>query len=185
MSSAGLDIDANRSAAKWTYAELAGRILWRLISPLFAWSPRPFWGWRRFLVRAFGGTVGRKVQIHPSARISIPWNLSLGDHTAIGDRAVIYALGPIAIGQRVTISQHAHLCAGTHDHRRPDMALLKLPITIGDDAWICADAFVGPGVSIGQRAIVAARGVAVKNVPADTIVGGNPARKIKLRPKLA
>jgi putative colanic acid biosynthesis acetyltransferase WcaF len=94
---------------------------------------------------------------------------------------MIYNLGPITIGEQVTVSQQAHLCAGTHDHTDPAMPLLKPPITIEDQAWICADAFVGPHVTVGEGAVVGARAVAVKDVPEWTIVGGNPARKIGQR----
>jgi putative colanic acid biosynthesis acetyltransferase WcaF len=178
----GFDIDANRAARKWTRKQLAGRVLWRMASPLFALSPRPMWGWRRFILRLFGATVGRQVHVYPTCRISLPWNLALGDHAAVGDRAILYALGPITIGKRVTISQYAFLCAGSHDYASPGMTLLKPPVAVGDDAWICAGAFVGPGVSIGTRAILAARGVAVADVADDEIHGGNPARFIKRRP---
>lgn len=175
------DIEANRSSKKWTRRELAGRILWRAASPLFALSPRPFWVWRRILLRMFGAKVGRKVHVYPSARLSIPWNITLGDHTAVGERAILYALGPISVGSRVTISQYAQLCAGSHDYTSSCMSLTKPPIGVGDDAWICAGAFVGPGVIIGERAILAACGVAVSDVPPDEIHGGNPARFIKPR----
>jgi putative colanic acid biosynthesis acetyltransferase WcaF len=178
----GFDIEGNRAARKWTRKELAGRMLWRVASPLFALSPRPLWGWRRLLLRLFGATVGRQVHVYPSCRISLPWNLALGDQAAIGDRAVLYALGPITIGKRVTISQSAFLCAGSHDYASPDMTLTKPPVAVGDDAWICAAAFVGPGVTIGDRAILAACGVAVADIPDDEIHGGNPARLIKRRP---
>jgi len=180
----GFDIAGNRAARKWTRKEQAGRVLWRVASPLFALSPRPLWGWRRFLLRLFGATVGRDAHVYPSCRISLPWNLALGDNTAIGERSVIYALGPISIGKRVTISQYAFLCAGSHDYTSPRMDLTKPPIEVGDDAWICAGAFVGPGVTIGNRAILAARGVAVADIPDDEIHGGNPARFIKRRPPL-
>ncbi len=88
-----------------------------------------------------------------------------------------YNLGTITIGQRTTISQRAHLCAGTHDYRDPAMRLLKPPSHIADDAWICAEAFVRPGVTIGEGAVVGARAVAVKDVPAWTVVVGNPAKE--------
>ncbi|EMI21863.1 transferase hexapeptide repeat protein [Rhodopirellula maiorica SM1] len=114
-------------------------------------------------------------------KITFPWLLEIGDDTAIGERARIYNLGKITIGARVTVSQGSHLCAGSHDYRSPTMDLQKLPITIADDAWICADAFIGPAVNIGNGAIVGARAVAMKNVPAWTIVVGNPATHIKKR----
>ncbi|OJU27105.1 MAG: acetyltransferase [Alphaproteobacteria bacterium 64-6] len=172
------DISANRQASKWTRQELVGRVLWRLAHPLFAWSPRPFWGWRRLLLRLFGARIGREVHVHPSVRITIPWNISIGDQTAVGDRAILYALGSITLGERVTISQGAHLCAGTHDHRDPAMPLLKPPISIERDAWICAEAFVGPGVRIGAHAIIGARCVVMKDVAPGMTMVGNPARAI-------
>jgi putative colanic acid biosynthesis acetyltransferase WcaF len=181
-----LDISANRRARKWSKRELLRRVFWDfLYLPLFAWTPRPLWGWRRTFLRLFGARIGREVQIYPSARITIPWNLSIDDQSAVGDGVILYALGAISLGKRVTISQHAHICAGSHDYRSAAMPLLKLPVTIGDDAWICADAFVGPAVVIGARSIVAARAVAVKDVPDDVVVAGNPARLIKQRPPVA
>jgi putative colanic acid biosynthesis acetyltransferase WcaF len=115
----------------------------------------------------------------------IPWNISIDAETAVGDRVILYALGPICIGRQATVSQGAHLCAGTHDHRRLDMPLVKRPISIGDGAWICADAFVGPGVSVGDYAIVGARAVVMKNVPMAKIVVGNPARILREREIIA
>lgn len=179
------DIAANRRARKWSRREMIGRILWELLrGPLFAWIPRPLWAWRRGVLRLFGAKIGRDVHVHPTVQIAIPWNLAIDDEAAIGDGAILYSLGPITIGRRTTVSQHAHLCAGTHDHRRVDMQLLKPPITIGAGAWICADAFVGPGVSIGDNSIVGARAVVIRNVSEGVIVAGNPAHFVKARPSM-
>lgn len=152
--------------------------MWAIARPLFALSPRPLWCWRRVLLRAFGAKVGAGVHIYPTVRIAMPWNLDIGNEAAVGDRAILYALGCIRIGSRTTVSQGAHLCAGTHDVRDPKRPLLKPPITLGEDVWICADAFIGPGVCVGDGAVVGARGVAMKNVPPMTIFAGNPAREI-------
>lgn len=176
-----LDIAENRASRKYSFGELLARAAWGPGSVLFRIIPRPLHGLRRGILRLFGAHVGREVHIHPTVRIFLPWHLAIGDHSAIGDRAIIYSLGPITIGCRTTVSQHAHLCAGTHDYRDPAFRLLRMPIAVGDDAWICADAFVGPGVNIGDRAIVAARAVAVKDVLAGEIVAGNPARVVKHR----
>jgi putative colanic acid biosynthesis acetyltransferase WcaF len=161
--------------------EQVGRLLWALMMPAFRLSPRPLWAWRRALLRLFGAHVGRNVHVYNTVRITIPWNLRIGDNCAIGDRATLYALGNISIGNRATISQGAHLCAGSHDWRDPTMPLMKLPIEIGADAWVCADAFVGPGVIVGDDAIVGARAVVVKNIMRGEIVAGNPARLIGRR----
>ena len=178
----GVDVEANRGARKWSRRELAGRVLWGFLYPLFRLSPRPFfWGWRRTLLRLCGAKIEADVHICPSVRITIPWNLEIGTGAAVGDRAILYALGPIRIGARALISQGAHLCAGTHDWREPTFPLMKPPIDIGADAWVCADAFVGPGVTVGEGAVVGARALVVKDVASGTIVAGNPAREVGRR----
>jgi putative colanic acid biosynthesis acetyltransferase WcaF len=171
-----MDIAGNRRAAKYGGGEMMARVLWAAATPLFRWSPRPLFGWRRFLLRLFGARVGAQVNVYPTTRVYMPWNLEVGEWSAIGEDALIYNLGRVTIGRRVTVSHRAHLCAGTHDHRQRDMPLLKPAVTVGDEAWICADAFLGPGVTVGEGAVVGARAVAVRAVPAWTIVGGNPAR---------
>src|SRR3954451_12465575 len=176
-----LDVEQNRRAKKYSSSEMARRVLWTLAQPLFRFSPRPCFGWRRFLLRCFGARIGRHAHIYRTVTISLPWNLEVGDYAAIGDHVFIYNLGQINIGARATISHRAHLCAGTHDYTKADFPLLRPPITIGEQAWVCADAFIGPGVTVGEGSIVAARAVAIKNVDPWSIVGGNPAKFIKRR----
>jgi putative colanic acid biosynthesis acetyltransferase WcaF len=155
--------------------------MWDLAKLLFRFSPRTCFGWRRFLLRLFGAKIGKQVHIYNSAIIYMPWNLEVGEWSGIGEHALIYNLGKIIIGKSTTISHRAHLCAGSHDYTLPSLPLLKPPIVILDQAWICADAFIGPGIVVGKGAVVAARAVAMKNVPSWTVVAGNPARIIKQR----
>lgn len=176
-----LDIADNRSSRKWTRKELVGRLLWAACKPLFCFNPRLLWGWRCFLLRLFGAKIGKNVHIHPSVQIFIPWNLTIGDWSSVGFDALIYNLGPVTIGSKVTISQRAHLCAGSHDFRDPAMPLTKPPISIGNEVWLCADAFVGPSVIVGAKAVVGARAVVVKDVAEADIVAGNPARVVGKR----
>lgn len=178
-------IEQNRAAVKYTAGEQCRRVAWMFGSLFFRLSPRPCFGFRRWLLRLFGATVGRDVHIYPSSHIYFPWNLSIGDWSSIGEWALVYNLGPVSVGERSTLSQRVHLCAGTHDYRDPAMPLLKPSITIGNGTWICADAFVGPGVTVGDGAVVGARAVAVKDVPAWTVVAGNPARVLKPRELIA
>ena len=178
---AELDVRSNRAARKYTPREMALRVLWIPGQYLLRLSPRPAYGWRRLVLRTFGAQVGRDVHVHNSTRITMPWNLTIGDWAAVGEDALIYNLGPVTIGDRATVSHRAHLCAGTHDYRRPDLPLLKPPITVGAQAWVCADAFVGPGVIVGEGAIVGAAAVATRHVPPWTIVAGNPAVEVKQR----
>lgn len=160
---------------------MALRVLWLPGQYLLRWSPRPLFGWRRAVLRAFGATVGRHAHVHNSTRVAMPWNLTLGDWAALGEDVLVYNLGPVTVGERATVSHRAHLCAGTHDYRDPALPLLKPPVTVGPQAWVCADAFVGPGVTVGEGAVVGAAAVATRDVAPWTVVAGNPARYVKDR----
>ena len=174
-------IEKNRAATKYSPNEQWWRVLWSFGAVVFRWSPRPCFGFRRWLLRQFGAKVGHHVHIYPSTKIYFPWNLKIGDLSSIGEWALIYNLGVVTIGDRATLSQNVHVCAGTHDYTDAALPLIKTPISIGQSAWVCADAFVGPGVCIGEGAVVGARSVVVKNIPAWTVAAGNPARVIKKR----
>jgi len=176
-----LNISGCRDLRPYTRSEYFGRVLWTLVFPFFYFSPRIFFGWRRFLLRLFGAQIGKNVHVYPTSRIYLPWNLTLGNDVSIGESVIIYNLGPVYIGDRATVSQRAHLCAGTHDYQDPLLPLCRLPIEIGDQAWICADAFIGPKTVIGEGAIVGAASVVVKDVAPWHIVGGNPAKFLKMR----
>ena len=176
-----MSTEENRRSRKYSRRELAGRFLWAACTPLFRCSPRLCWGWRRFLLRLFGARIGSHVHIHPAARIFIPWNLEIGSWSYVGFDVLLYNLVPMKIGEGVTVSQRAHLCGGTHDFRDESMPLVKSTVTIGDGAWICADAFIGPGVRVGECAVVGARAVATRHVASGAVVAGNPARVVGAR----
>jgi putative colanic acid biosynthesis acetyltransferase WcaF len=171
-----------RPQSEWTTWQKLQRLAWASVqNTLFRFSFHDWYGLRAGLLRAFGAKVGPGVRIRRTVRIEIPENLDLGAEVIIGDYVILYALGPIKIGDRSMISQYAHLCAGSHDYRSPAYPLLRPPIVIGTDCWVAADAFVGPGVTIGDRAVVGARASVFSDVQASTIVGGNPAKFIKAR----
>ena len=133
------------------------------------------------MLRCFGAQIGHHVRVFPSVRILIPWTLTIGDEATVGDGATLYALGPMHIGARVTISQGAHLCGGTHDFRDPNFPLIRATVTVEDDAWIAADAFVGPNVTVKRAAVIGARAVVMRDVLAGNIVAGNPAKVVGKR----
>jgi putative colanic acid biosynthesis acetyltransferase WcaF len=169
-------------ASTWKPMENIKRALWMIVrAGLFRTSFHNWYGWRRLLLQLFGAQLGKGVRIRPTAFVEIPWNLIVGDDTVIGDYAIIYSLGKITIGRASTISQYAHLCAGTHDYTTRRFPLIKPPIVIGQEVWIAADAFVGPGVTIGDRAVVGARATVVSDVPADQVVTGPAAKILKQR----
>ncbi len=160
------------------------RILWALVqATLFRWSPRPFHWWRAILLKCFGAAIENpsRVVIFPTARITYPENLTLEDRTMIGPRVDIYNLGQVWLRFGANISQNCHLCAGTHDFERWDMPLITAPIEIGQNTWLAADVFVGPGVTVGELAVVGARSVVVRDLPASQVCVGNPCRPVKPR----
>lgn len=177
-----MKVDLTRYRSGLTARNVAGRIAWGCVSgALFRLSPRRLFGWRRFLLRCFGARIGKGVHVYPSARIWAPWNLQMGDYSCLSFDTDCYCVDRIAIGAHATISQYAFLCSASHDLSDPQMALVTAPICIGPGAWVCARAYIGPGVTISSGAVVAACAVVVKDVGEWMIVGGNPARVIGRR----
>jgi len=164
----------------YTRKEMILRAIWTVLEPLFfSLSPRLFYSWRNTLLRIMGAKIGKGVKIYPSARIMYPWLLQIGDRTTISWQVKVYNLGFSTIGSYTMISQYSHLCGGTHDYKSKEFDLLRTGFHIGNHVWIAADAFIGPGVTVNDGAVVAARAVVVKDVDAGTVVGGNPARMLK------
>lgn len=148
---------------------------------LFKFSPRPMYAWRRWVLRLFGAKIADHVWVQASARIEFPWNLEMERYATIGQRAYIYNLAKITIKEFATVSQQVFLCTGTHDYTKPDMPLVTKPIIIGKGAWLAADVFVSPGITIGDHAVVFARSVVVKDLPPDMVCAGHPCKPIKAR----
>jgi putative colanic acid biosynthesis acetyltransferase WcaF len=157
---------------------LAWQVTWLLLA---AWTPPPLRGWRRVLLRSFGADIADSANVYGSARIWSPANLTIGAHAAIGPGATIYSMARVTIGPYAIVSQRAHLCAGTHNIEDAAFQLHARPITIGARAWVAAEAFVGPGVTIGEGAVLGARACAMRDVAPWTVCSGNPAQVIRER----
>jgi putative colanic acid biosynthesis acetyltransferase WcaF len=152
------------------------RTLWNLTWFLLArWTPPQLHKWRILLLNIFGARVSGKAYVYGSADIWAPWNLQILPLGTLGPRVQCYNIAPISIGRKAIVSQGAYLCTGTHDHRDPAFPLIARPISISDGAWVCANAFVGPGVTIGVGAILGATGVTFEDLESWTIYIGNPA----------
>lgn len=166
----------------WPMNERAVRILWEFCWSIFCvWTPKPANPWRLFWLGVFGAKIHGTPFVHQRARIAIPWKLTLHDRACLGDRANAYSLGEIEIGARAVVAQEAYLNTGSHDFADPAMPLVVAKITIGEDAFVGARAFVMPGVTIGARAIVGACSVATRDVPENVIAAGNPCRVLRPR----
>lgn len=162
--------------------EYRRRVLWMAVRPLMRLVPRFLYEFRNGILRAFGARIGREVRIYPDVAIFFPWNLEIGDEVTIGPGVQLYSLGPIRLGAGTMVSYGAHFCAGTHDYTAVNLPLRKPEIRLGEGIWVCTEAFIGPGVEIGDYSIVGARAVVLKSFPAFSILGGNPARRVKDRP---
>ncbi|MFI3245174.1 MAG: colanic acid biosynthesis acetyltransferase WcaF [Ferrimonas sp.] len=179
----GLNIARNRKTQKYSWKVQLLRVLWGIGRLFFKIIPRPFYGIRNQILILFGAKLGRHVRISNSALIYFPWNLTMGDYSAIGDRVYLYNLGKICIGRCATVSHCSHLCAGSHNYRDASLPLITPPIEIGDNAWVCAGSFIGPKVTLATGAIVGAGSVVMQDVPPWSIVAGNPAQWVKARPQ--
>lgn len=152
------------------------RALWRVTWLVFAsWTPTPLHPWRRFLLRRFGASVSDTCDVHGSARVWFPPNLTLGERALLAHGVNCYNVAPVTLGDWAIVSQGAYLCTASHDIDDPDFPMVSAPITIGPRAWVAADAFVGPGVTMGEGAVLAARAVTVRDMDAWTVYAGNPA----------
>lgn len=170
-------IDLSEYESKFSLSNKVARAAWNLCRVVLF---RPFVfnffnPWRLFVLRLFGARIASNAMVYASAQIWAPWNLTMGEHACLGPAVDCYNQGHITIGAHTTVSQKSYLCASSHDIRDPKHRLVLKPIVIADQAWVAADAFIGPGVSIGQGAVVAARAAVFDDVAPWTIVRGNPA----------
>lgn len=172
-----LSVDIQRKPSPFSRKNQITRAVWAIVYFVaFRPSPRPMHGWRRSLLRLFGAKLGRGAKVFSTARIWAPWNLAMGDYSTIAPDVDCYSAGRITIGAHTTISQYSFLCAASHDHTHPNIPLFTAPISIGDQVWVCADVFVGPGVSIGDGTVVGARSSVFTDLPAWKVCMGSPAR---------
>lgn len=176
------EADLQRAVSPYTRSERIWRVLWNYLGqPLMRVTFHNWYGVRRGLLRLFGASIGRDVRIRPSVLVEQPWNLTVGENSSIGDRAVIYCLGKVRIGANTSLSQMVHLCAGTHDYTQRDLPLLRPSIVIGDEVWLAADVFVGPSVTVADGVVVGARSSVFKDLPSWMVCAGSPARPLKPR----
>ena len=182
MKTSAIQTDRASCPSSHSSANKLARLLWGIVWGLFF---RPsLWFWpspRRILLRMFGAKIGRGVQVMPSVKIWAPWNLTIGDFSTVSHGVDLYSVDSITIGAHATISQRAFLCTAGHEVDHPNMPLTTAPVVINDGAWICAEVYVHPGVTVGTDAVAGVRSVVLNDVPARHIVGGNPAAFIRER----
>lgn len=159
------------------------RGLWQLVRTLFfVTAPGPlFVGWRRFLLRAFGAKIGIGCKIEASCKIWSPKNLWMGNYACLASGVDCYNVALISIHDYATVSQRSFLCSASHATNTLARPLTFAPIVIKTHAWVCAEAFVAAGVTVGEGAVIGARGVATHDLEPWSIYAGIPARRISTR----
>lgn len=158
------------------------RAIWIVVwFTLASWTPRQLHAWRRFLLSSFGAKLGKSTDVLGSARVWYPANLVMKDHALIAANVNCYNMAKVHLGRHALVSQGTFLCGGTHRIDSPDFTLVTRDIIIEDFAWVCADAFVGPGVTIGEGAVLAACGAAFENLEPWGVYRGNPASYLRQR----
>jgi len=161
------------------------RALWGVVwFMFFRSSPRPLHAWRRLILRMFGAKLGKHVNVYPNVKIWAPWSLTIGSFVGIADGVNLYNMAPISIDDHCVVSQGAHLCAGSHDIDSKNFQLIAKPIKLEKNVWVCAEAFIGPGVTVAEGCVLGARAVLVKNIAEQwSVWAGNPAVMKRMRKK--
>jgi putative colanic acid biosynthesis acetyltransferase WcaF len=163
-------------------AGVVRELLWLLVSLfLFRLCPLKLSALKCAVLRLFGARVGRGVVFKPQVKITFPWRLTLGDHVWLGEECWLFNLAPITVEDNVCISQRAFLCTGNHNYKLPTFNLITGPIRLERGAWICANSFVGPGVTVGTHAVLAAGSVTAKDLEPHGVYQGNPAVRVNTR----
>jgi putative colanic acid biosynthesis acetyltransferase WcaF len=158
------------------------RLLWNFCWLLFyRTSPRPLHAWRALLLRAFGAKMGPNCHFYPASKVWAPWNLFCDDQVTAGDAAEIYNPAPMYFRSHAIISQGAYICGATHDFEDSAFPLLAYSMVIGAYSWICARASVGPGVNVGEGAVLGLGSVATRDLEPWGVYAGVPAVKVKER----
>lgn len=162
------------------------RTIWNIIS-LFLFrflGTKLFRRWRIMLLKIFGADIKWDSEVYSSVKIWAPWNLKMGHRACLGPDVICYNQDNVILEDDVVVSQYSYLCTASHDVNMlntADNSLIIAPITIKEKAWIGSRAFIGLGVTIGKAAVVGATASVYKDVEDYHIVGGNPAKTIKIR----
>lgn len=159
------------------------RLLWKIVY-IFFFRPIPrsyFNNWKIFLLRIFGARISQSALIYNSTIIYDPSKLIMDENSCLGPDVDCYNVDYVHLKENSIVSQKTYLCTASHDFENEGFNLITAPIVIEKNVWVAADSFIGMGVTVGENSVVGARSSVFKNVPANVVVGGNPAKVIRQR----
>jgi maltose O-acetyltransferase len=131
------------------------------------------------VLRELVGALGEGAEVRPPFWCDYGYHITIGARTFINYGAVLLDVAPITIGADVQVGPNVQFLSATHPveaaARRAKWESAK-PITIGDNVWLGGGVIILPGVSIGENTVVGAGAVVTKDLPANVVAVGNPAR---------
>ncbi|MDT0345787.1 sugar O-acetyltransferase [Streptomyces litchfieldiae] len=137
---------------------------------------------RRAALAELLGELGEGTEVRPPLRVDYGYRITIGPRTFVNFGAVFLDVARITIGADVQMGPHVQLLTPTHpvepEPRRAKWEAAE-PITIGDNVWLGGGVIVCPGVTIGENTVVGAGSVVTKNLPANVVAVGNPARVVR------
>ncbi|MFF2889397.1 maltose O-acetyltransferase [Paenibacillus sp. NPDC057967] len=139
-------------------------------------------GKRKAILKELFGSTGEHLYIEPTFRCDYGYNIHVGENFYANFDCVILDVCEVRIGDNCFLAPGVHIYTATHPlnaQERISGAEFGKPVTIGHNVWLGGRAVINPGVSIGDNVVVASGAVVTKDVPANVVVGGNPARVIK------
>lgn len=165
-----------------SFSNKVARLVWGWVwLLLFRPSPRLAFVWRRLLLRSFGANIAPDARIYPDVKVYAPWNLEMHKGSVLGDGVNCYNVDKVIFEEESNVTHYTFICTAGHSLECSKRSLVTAPVTFETGSWVFGYALILPGVTVGRGSVVAAGSVVTRDVPADTVVGGNPAKYIKER----
>ena len=163
-----------RLPKNWTRGKnLIYEIIWQVFFKPIISSSLPGTIWRKLILNLFGAKLGKSIRLSPGIKIKMPWRLSIGDHSWIGEDVWIDNLAMVKIGNNVCVSQGVYFCTGNHNFKKENFNLICEPITLESESWIGSKVVIGPGNIIGRGSVVKMGSIITNNIPPQSIFTKN------------
>ncbi len=180
------DKDGNRLTSQAVVSKILARVSQTMLEThtyfISLVSLIPISIFRMALLRIAGIRIGNSSIVNAGARFYDPSGIVIGEDCVIGERIVLDGRAPLTIGNHVDIASEVMIYNSEHDIASSTFGATSAPVTIKDYVFIGPRAIILPGVTVNEGAVIGAGAVVTKDVPANAVVGGVPAKVIGERP---